>query len=53
MIAAAEVRAARAFLRKKKLGTADISPRRFAMAAKELDIGFKELFTLLGKVYAQ
>lgn len=53
MITAAEVRASRSFLR-SKVGatTTDIPPRQFAMAAKELGIGFKELAKLLSRIYA-
>lgn len=38
-----EVRAARAFLRGKSVGTKEIPPRKFANSAKELNKGFREL----------
>ena len=39
-VANAEIRAAKSFLEKRKIKK--ISPRKFAMAAKELDKGFQE-----------
>lgn len=42
----AEVRAARAFLFTN--GVRKVPPRLFANAAKELDIGFKELLKFIG-----
>ena len=39
-VAQAEIRAAKNFLEKKGFKTEEISPRKFAKAAKKLDIGF-------------
>ena len=39
-VAQAEIRAAKSFLERRGLDSDDISPRKFAMAAKELDKGF-------------
>lgn len=51
--APAEVRAARAFLRGQvKAGTQDIPPRRFAAAAKELKLSFKDTLAVLARYYA-
>lgn len=46
-----EVRAARAFLHKRGARASDVSPRKFANAAKELDIGFAELLAFIGRLY--
>lgn len=48
----AEVQAARAFLRTyAKANTSDIPPREFANAAKELRVGYRELFRMLAGMY--
>ena len=39
-VAQAEIRAAKTFLNKKGLSTDEISPKKFATAAKKLDKGF-------------
>ncbi|OUT62601.1 MAG: hypothetical protein CBB70_15665 [Planctomycetaceae bacterium TMED10] len=44
-VANAEIRAAKSFLEKRKIKK--ISPRKFAMAAKELDKGFQETLQIL------
>ena len=44
-VAAAEIRAAKKWLEKNKLG--EMSPRQFAIAAKTLDKGFKETLRLI------
>lgn len=50
-VSAAELRQARAFLRgKAKAGSRDIPPRRFAAAAKELGVGFRELLSLIARL---
>ena len=41
-VAAAEIRAAKKFLERRGLKTKDISPRKFAQAAKELDKSFSD-----------
>lgn len=46
-----EIRAARAFLFQKKLHR--ISPRLFAASAKELDVPFKDLLGLIGRIQGQ
>ena len=48
-VAQAEIRAAKSFLKKRGLNTDDISPRKFAMAAKELDKGFVETLKVLAR----
>lgn len=51
IVTPAEVRAARGFLRSyAKAGTTDIPPRKFAQAAKELGVGFRELLRLVAKI---
>jgi hypothetical protein len=47
-----EVRAARAFLHKKGARSSDVSPRKFANAAKELNIGFAELLAFIARLYS-
>ena len=46
-VAQAEIRAAKSFLKRRGLDTDDISPRKFAMAAKELDKGFADTLKIL------
>jgi|TARA_R110001583_G_scaffold63883_4_gene186376 hypothetical protein len=46
-VAQAEIRAAKSFLERRGLTSSDISPRKFAMAAKELDKGFAETLKIL------
>jgi hypothetical protein len=48
-VANAEIRAAKSFLERRGLKTEDLSPKKFAMAAKELDKGFKETLEILAK----
>jgi len=48
-VAQAEIRAAKSFLKKRGLDTEDISPRKFAMAAKELDKGFADTLKILAR----
>lgn len=51
-VTAPEVRAAKSFLRQHaKAGTKDIPPRKFAMAAKELKVGFKQLIAQIARYY--
>jgi len=50
-VTAPEVRAAKSFLRQNvKAGTRDIPPRKFAMAAKELKVPFKQLIAFLARL---
>ena len=48
-VANAESRAAKQFLEKRGLTTKDVSPRKFAKAAKQLDKGFRETLQILAK----
>ena len=45
-----EVRRARAFLESRGLRKV-VSPRKFANAAKENNVGFRELLAMLGRLY--
>ena len=46
-VANAEIIAAKKFLEKKGFTTDEISPKKFATAAKKLDKGFKETLQIL------
>ena len=46
-----EIRKARSFLYARGLPVQTISPRRFASAAKELGIGFRELLAFIARLY--
>ena len=46
-LTAAEIRAAKSWLTRRKIMPKDLSPRKFAKAAKMLDKGFKETLTLI------
>ena len=46
-VAQAEIKAAKSFLERRGLKSDDISPRKFAIAAKELDKGFADTSKLL------
>ncbi len=48
-VANAEIRAAKDFLKKRGLTSDEISPRKFAKAAKQLDKGFKETLQILAR----
>jgi|TARA_R110002126_G_C10214663_1_gene478388 hypothetical protein len=48
-VAQAEIRAAKSFLERRGLKSDKISPRKFAMAAKELDKSFKETLRILAR----
>ena len=48
-VAQAEIRAAKKFLERRGLKSDDVSPRKFAMAAKELDKGFADTLKILAK----
>ena len=48
-VANAEIRAAKSFLERRGIKTNEVSPRKFAMAAKELDKGFQETLQVLAK----
>lgn len=47
-----EVRAARAFLHKRGVKASQVSPRKFANAAKEQDVGFAELLAFIARLYS-
>ena len=48
-LANAEIRAAKSFLERRGLSSKDISPKKFAKAAKELDKGFQETLNILAR----
>ena len=48
-VAQAEIRAAKSFLERRGLKPNEISPRKFAMAAKELDKGFSDTLKVLAR----
>ena len=48
-VANAEIRAAKSFLERRGLTSIDISPNKFAKAAKELDKGFQETLQILAR----
>ena len=48
-VAAAEIRAAKQFLERRGIPPKDISPRKFAQAAKELDASFIETLAILAQ----
>lgn len=47
---AKEIRAARAFLRRRGIGTKTIPPKKFAAAAKEQNLTFTELFKSIARI---
>lgn len=46
-VAAAEIRAAKSFLERRKISSGELSPRKFAKAAKDLDKSFDQILRLL------
>lgn len=46
-VAAAEIRAAKQWLERRKITPEELSPRKFATAAKKLNKGFKETLAIL------
>ena len=48
-VANAEIRAAKKFLESKGLESDEVSPRKFATAAKKLDKGFQETLEILAR----
>jgi len=48
-VANAEIRAAKSFLERRNIKSSEISPRKFAIAAKELDKSFKETLNVLAR----
>jgi len=47
-----EVRAARAFLIRKGIRPGEISPRKFANSAKELNMSFVKVLRLISRLYS-
>lgn len=50
MVSPKEIRAARAWLQRRGIPAREVSPKRFASAAKELDKGFRELLQYLARL---
>ena len=48
-VAAAEIRAAKSFLKRRGIDSDEVSPRKFAKAAKELDKSFNETLKVLAR----
>ena len=48
-VAQAEIRAAKSFLEKRGIKSVEVSPRKFAKAAKELDKGFQDTLKILAR----
>jgi|TARA_R110000744_G_C18997494_1_gene521371 hypothetical protein len=48
-VAAAEIRAAKSFLERRGIDSDEVSPKKFAKAAKELDKGFQETLQILAR----
>tara|TARA_R100000935_G_C2728160_1_gene120799 strand:+ start:285 stop:476 length:192 start_codon:yes stop_codon:yes gene_type:complete len=48
-VAQAEIRAAKTFLEKKGLTSDELSPKKFATAAKKLDKGFQDTLKILAQ----
>jgi hypothetical protein len=48
-VAQAEIRAAKSFLKRRGIETEEISPKKFAKAAKELDKSFTETLRILAR----
>tara|TARA_R110000824_G_scaffold179122_5_gene359213 strand:+ start:3100 stop:3285 length:186 start_codon:yes stop_codon:yes gene_type:complete len=46
-VAAAEIRAAKKWLERRDIKSAELSPRKFAKAAKALDKSFKETLRII------
>ena len=48
-VAQAEIRAAKSFLEKRGIKSEEVSPRKFAKAAKEIDKGFQDTLKILAR----
>ena len=48
-VAQAEIRAAKSFLERRNIDSDEISPKKFAQAAKELDKSFVETLKILAR----
>ena len=48
-MAQAEIRAAKSFLQRRKIDTDEVSPKKFAQAAKKLDKSFNDVLKILAR----
>ena len=48
-VAQAEIRAAKSFLKRRNIDTDEVSPKKFAQAAKKLDKSFNEVLKILAR----
>ena len=48
-VAQAEIRAAKSFLQRRKIDTDEVSPKKFAQAAKKLDKSFNDVLKILAQ----
>ena len=48
-VAQAEIRAAKSFLKRRNIDTDEVSPKKFAQAAKKLDKSFNDVLKILAK----
>ena len=48
-VAQAEIRAAKSFLQRRKIDTDEVSPKKFAQAAKKLDKSFNDVLKILAR----
>jgi 3-isopropylmalate dehydratase small subunit len=48
-VAQAEIRAAKSFLERRNIDSDEVSPKKFAKAAKELDKSFNETLKILAR----
>ena len=47
--AQAEIRAAKSFLKRRNIDTDEVSPKKFAQAAKKLDKSFNDVLKILAR----
>ena len=48
-MAQAEIRAAKSFLKRRNIDTDEVSPKKFAQAAKKLDKSFNDVLKILAR----
>ena len=48
-VAQAEIRAAKSFLKRRNIDTDEVSPKKFAQAAKKLDKSFNDVLKILAR----
>ena len=48
-VAQAEIRAAKSFLKRRNIDTDEVSPKKFAQAAKKLDKRFNDVLKILAR----